>query len=87
MSTLFDLSALSADLRTEIQSSPKWVKFFSSKPKQLLGVDSNAKTVKGQAMGFYTAILVPIPGGHLRRKPMPNGKACGLRASLPSLSR
>ena len=54
MSILFDLSALSPELRTEIESSPKWVKFFSSKPKQLLGVDSNAKTVKGQALGFYT---------------------------------
>ena len=58
---MFDLSALSADLRTEIESSPKWVKFFSSKPKQLLGVDSNAKTVKGQAMGFFTAILYLSP--------------------------
>lgn len=61
MSTLFDLSALSADLRAEIESSPKWVKFFSSKPKALLGIDSNAKTVKGQALGFYTAILYLSP--------------------------
>jgi hypothetical protein len=61
MSILFDLSALSADLRAEIESSPKWVKFFSAKPKQLLGVDSNAKTVKGQALGFYTAILYLSP--------------------------
>jgi hypothetical protein len=61
MSTLFDLSGLSHELRTEIESSPKWVKFFSAKPKQLLGVDSNAKTVKGQAMGFFTAILYLSP--------------------------
>ena len=61
MSTLFDLSGLSLELRTEIESSPRWTKFFSSKPKALLGVDSNAKTVKGQAMGFFTAILYLSP--------------------------
>jgi hypothetical protein len=61
MSIIFDLSALSADLRAEIESSPRWTKFFSSKPKALLGVDSNAKTVKGQALGFYTAILYLSP--------------------------
>jgi len=61
MSILFDLSGLSHELRTEIESSPRWTKFFSAKPKQLLGVDSNAKTVKGQAMGFFTAILYLSP--------------------------
>jgi hypothetical protein len=61
MSIIFDLSGLSPDLRAEIESSPRWTKFFSSKPKALLGVDSNAKTVKGQAMGFYTAILYLSP--------------------------
>ena len=61
MSTLFDLSGLSPELRTEIESSPRWTKFFSAKPKALLGVDSNAKTVKGQALGFYTAILYLSP--------------------------
>ena len=61
MSIIFDLSGLSPDLRAEIESSPRWTKFFSSKPKALLGVDSNAKTVKGQAMGFFTAILYLSP--------------------------
>jgi len=61
MSIIFDLSGLSPELRTEIESSPRWTKLFSSKPKKLLAVGEDDKTVKGEAFGFFTAILYLSP--------------------------
>ena len=61
MSILFDLSGLSPELRTEIESSPRWTKLFSRKPKKLLSVGVDAKTVKGEDFGFFTAILYLSP--------------------------
>ena len=58
---LYDLSKLSAETRTQIEGSPKWRKFFSEIPKAMLRLDGNAKTVKGNARGFKTAILYLTP--------------------------
>ena len=57
----YDLSKLPAKTRDQILSSPKWIKFFSAFPAKLLGVGGDAKTVKGEKMGFYTAILYLTP--------------------------
>lgn len=58
---IFDLSDLPVETRDQILSSAKYRKLFSEKPKKLLGIDSNAKTVKGQKQGFMTAILYLSP--------------------------
>lgn len=58
---LYNLSKLSAETRAQIEGSPKWRKFFSEKPASMLRLDGNAKTIKGNARGFKTAILYLTP--------------------------
>ena len=58
---IYDLSKIPAEARDQILASPKWIKLFSEKPKKLLAIDTNAKTVKGQKKGFMTAILYLTP--------------------------
>ena len=57
----YDLSKLPAKTRDQILGSPKWIKLFSSFPDKLLGVGGDAKTVKGEKLGFFTAILYLTP--------------------------
>ena len=61
MSIIYDLSKLSADIRNDIVSSPKWSSLFSRKPETMLRLDGNAKTIKGRKKGFRTAILYMAP--------------------------
>lgn len=58
---LYDLSKIDAAVREQILSTPKYRKLFSEFPKELLAIDGNAKTVKGQKEGFKTAILYLTP--------------------------
>ncbi len=58
---IYSLDKLPAATRDQILASPKWVKLFSEKPKRLLAIDGNAKTVKGRGKGFMTAILYLTP--------------------------
>jgi hypothetical protein len=58
---LYDLSKIDAATRERIESTPKYRKMFSEFPKELLAIDGNAKTVKGQKEGFKTAILYLTP--------------------------
>jgi hypothetical protein len=61
MTMIYSLDKLPAETRDQILASPKWIKLFSEKPKRLLAIDTNAKTVKGQKKGFMTAILYLTP--------------------------
>lgn len=61
MKMIYSLDKLPAATRDQILASPKWIKLFSEKPKRLLAIDGNAKTVKGRGKGFMTAILYLIP--------------------------
>jgi len=69
---IYDLSGVSPTIRTQIETTPKYVKMFSCKPTKLLAVDGNAKTVKGQKAGFMTAImyLTPASGSGTNLCPM-----------------
>ncbi len=58
---IYSLDKLPAETRDQILASRKWIKLFSEKPKKLLALDTNAKTVKGQKKGFMTAILYLTP--------------------------
>ena len=54
---IYDLSRVPAETRAQILASPKFIKWFSEKPADMLQVDSSAKTIKGNKYGFKTAIL------------------------------
>jgi hypothetical protein len=58
---IYDLSKLSPELRAQIENSTRWRKLFSGKPKNMLRLDGNAKTIKGNKKGFKTAILYLTP--------------------------
>lgn len=57
----YDISALSPELQNQILQSPKNVSLFQRFPDKLLGLDTNAKTVKGERYGIKTAILYLMP--------------------------
>ena len=54
---IYDLSRVPAETRDQILASPKFLRWFSQKPDQMLQVNSSAKTIKGNKYGFKTAIL------------------------------
>jgi len=57
----YDISALSPELQAQILGDSKNVSLFQRLPDQLLGLDTNAKTVKGERYGIKTAILYLVP--------------------------
>jgi len=57
----FDISALSLDIQLQILGSEKNINLFNNIPEKLLGIDTNAKTVKGEKYGVKTAILYLMP--------------------------
>jgi len=57
----YDISGLSPELQNQILQSPKNVSLFQRLPEKLLGLDTNAKTVKGERYGIKTAILYLMP--------------------------
>lgn len=61
MSIVYDIAGLSADLQAQILGNQKNVSLFSRFPDKLLGLDTNAKTVKGEKYGVKTAILYLMP--------------------------
>jgi len=61
MAIIYNLAKLDAETRSEIENSPKWRKLFSAKPKKLLGIGTDAKTIKGEKVGVMTGILYLSP--------------------------
>lgn len=74
----FDISALSPALQAQIMGDSKNVSLFSRLPEKLLGLDTNAKTVKGEKYGIKTAILylVPADGAGAQLCPMAELARC-----------
>lgn len=58
---LFNLSKLPAETRDQIEASPRWRRLFSEKPRKLLAVGTDAKTIKGVKQNVMTAILYLTP--------------------------
>ena len=58
---IFSLNKLPQDVHHQILTTPKFYKWFSEYPSKLLGIDSNAKTVKGLGLDISTAILYLSP--------------------------
>jgi len=57
----YDISALSIDIQLQILGSEHNRSLFSRFPDKLLGIDTNAKTIKGEKYGIKTAILYLMP--------------------------
>lgn len=74
----FDISALSPALQAQILGDSKNRALFSKFPDKLLGLDTNAKTVKGEKYGIKTAILylVPADGAGAQLCPMAELARC-----------
>ena len=60
-SLAFDISALSLDIQMQILGNAHNRSLFSRFPEKLLGIDTNAKTIKGEKYGIKTAILYLMP--------------------------
>ena len=61
MAILYDLSKLPGETREQIETSAKYTALFSKFPDKVLGIDSNAKTVKGQKQKVLTGIFYGTP--------------------------
>lgn len=57
----YDISGLSLDIQFQILGSEKNRSLFSRFPEKLLGIDTNAKTIKGAKYSIKTAILYLMP--------------------------
>ena len=57
----FDISGLSLDIQLQILGNEQNRSLFSRLPEKLLGIDTNAKTIKGEKYGIKTAILYLMP--------------------------
>lgn len=57
----FDISGLSLAIQAQILGDSKNRSLFSRLPETLLGLDTNAKTIKGERYGIKTAILYLMP--------------------------
>lgn len=75
----YDISKLSLAWQSQIVSSPETLSLFQRFPDKLLGLDTNAKTVKGEKYGIKTAILylVPANGAGPNLCPMAEKAGCG----------
>lgn len=60
-SLAYDISALSLDIQLQILGNAHNRSLFSRLPEKLLGIDTNAKTIKGEKYGIKTAILYLMP--------------------------
>ena len=74
----YDIAGLPLSHQATIVSSPESVSLFQRFPDKLLGLDTNAKTVKGEKYGIKTAILylVPASGSGVNHCPMAAIAAC-----------
>jgi len=75
---IYALDKLPRATREQIQASPRWRALFAKKPDTLLGIDNNAKTVKGEKYGMRTAILylTPAMGSGVNLCPMAHVAKC-----------
>ena len=58
---IYDLSKLAPDTREQILNSKKLLRWFSRKPDAMLRLDGSTKVIKGNRLGFRTAIFYLAP--------------------------
>ena len=76
-SLAFDISALSLDIQLQILGSEKNRSLFARLPEKLLGIDTNAKTIKGEKYNIKTAILYLMPSDKSGVQLCPMAKIAG----------
>ena len=57
----YNIAGISPAWQAQIMDSPANISLFQRFPDKLLGLDSNAKTIKGEKYGIKTAILYLVP--------------------------
>lgn len=74
----YNIAGLSLDWQNQILQSPANISLFQRFPDKLLGLDTNAKTIKGEKYGIKTAILylVPADGSGPNLCPMAGKAGC-----------
>jgi len=77
MSIIYDLSKVNPALVAQIHASPKYTKWFSEKPDQMLRLDGSTKVIKGNKLGYRTAILYLSPSNISGQQLCPNAKLAG----------
>lgn len=73
----FDISGLSIDIQLQILGSEANRSLFSRFPEKLLGIDTNAKTIKGEKYNIKTAILYLMPAKQSGVQLCPMAKLAG----------
>ena len=58
---IYNLDRIDPATRAAILASPKYLKWFSQKPDAMLRLDGSTKVIKGNKLGFKTAILYLAP--------------------------
>jgi len=58
---IYNLDRIDPATRAAILASPKYLKWFSQKPDAMLRLDGSTKVIKGNKLGFRTAILYLAP--------------------------
>jgi hypothetical protein len=58
---IYDLSKIDPKTHKQIMASAKYRKWFSEKPDAMLRIDGSTKVIKGNKLGFRTAILYLAP--------------------------
>lgn len=74
----YNIAGLSLAWQNQILQSPENISLFQRFPDKLLGLDTNAKTIKGEKYGIKTAILylVPADGAGANLCPMAGKAGC-----------
>lgn len=73
----YDISALSLDIQLQILGNDHNRSLFARFPEKLLGIDTNAKTIKGEKYGIKTAILYLMPAQQSGVQLCPMAKIAG----------
>jgi hypothetical protein len=73
----YDISALSIEIQLQIIGNDHNRSLFSRFPDKLLGIDTNAKTIKGEQYGIKTAILYLMPAEQGGTQLCPMAKTAG----------
>lgn len=73
----YDISGLSLDIQLQILGNDHNRSLFARLPEKLLGIDTNAKTIKGEKYGIKTAILYLMPAEQSGVQLCPMAKTAG----------
>jgi hypothetical protein len=86
MTIIYNLDKVNPALVAQIHASPKYTKWFSEKPDQMLRLDGSTKVIKGNKLGYRTAILYLSPSNMSGQQLCPNAKLAGCEAACLNTS-